>query len=273
LVGNGSIVTVINASDLVGCQFGGGLTTNPPGATGTSTQSPSMSTSSSAAGLITGVAAGGVLLLVIIVLVLVIWRRNHSGDSGLLSRHLPLGFFARGSSVTELEQLVHQKVERVFTLAFAGKFGERDLAEARTSFAHLEVPRKQVKLDRLVGQGQSGEVHLGRMSNGCLVAVKLCRGSALEMGTAGEESLQLEARLLFQLRHTHIVQVLATVSRSLPTLVCLEWMANGDLKTYLRLVNVAISGWWVFVRSANHAIENVGRADQRCAAASRKSQR
>jgi len=58
--------------------------------------------------------------------------------------------------------------------------------------------------------------------------------------TAAEEALQVEARLLHQLRHPHVVSVVALVTQTLPTWVCLEYMAGGDLKTYLRACRPAL---------------------------------
>ena len=149
-----------------------------------------------------------------------------------------------------MESLLTQKVEKLFLLAFSIRFGATELAAAREAFMQLEVPRKRVRFERLIGQGQSGEVHLATLalptlrgktaSKGSVsvpVAVKMLRGDkggAMVGNMAGEEALQLEARLLHQLQHAHIVQVLATVTTSLPTMVCLEYMQNGDLKTYLR---------------------------------------
>jgi hypothetical protein len=204
--------------------------------------------SSSSSILILAVAAGGGGALLIVVLVLVLVLRQRRKRNAGTREH-----------VSQLESLVTQKVEKLFTLAFAGRFSEQELTVARADFLGLEVPRRSIKLDRLVGQGQSGEVHLALLTwprqhvhsdwnarggkGGVTVAIKL-QGSELvsssdasslaNFNTAGEESLQLEARLLHQLRHPHIVQVLATVMLSFPTWICLEFMPNGDLKSYLR---------------------------------------
>jgi hypothetical protein len=157
----------------------------------------------------------------------------------------------KGTPQQQLEQLLAAKVEQLFSLAFAGYFTADQLILANRAFAALEVPRKSVKMNRVVGQGQSGDVFVGKLvmpkqKQPTAVAVKMFKaerdglpGTAATTGAyggdvAGEEALQLEARLLHQLRHPHIVQVLAVVTKSLPTLICLEYMQNGDLKTYLR---------------------------------------
>jgi hypothetical protein len=174
----------------------------------------------------------GAALLVLLVLLLV-WRivrqRSFSAD------------FFHGSSadMMEMNSLLVEKVASLFALSFAAFFTAEDLAATRRDFADLEVPRKNIKLDRLIGRGQSGQVHLATLAmspaNIRPVAVKIHASDGVaDAQTSGEEALQLEARLLHQLRHSHIVQVLATVTKSFPTWICLEYMQNGDLKNYLR---------------------------------------
>jgi hypothetical protein len=173
----------------------------------------------------------------------------------------------------ELETLLTTKVEQTFVLAFAGRFSEAALRQVRADFAALEVARRSVKLERVIGQGASGEVHLGQLGGGngggARVAVKMChRDKAVDgvpalSDTAAEEGLQLEARLLHQLQHPHIVRVAALVTRSLPTWVCLEYLANGDLKSYLRCG--ACAGVIVLFSCIV-----AGRAGRRCARRSRR---
>jgi serine/threonine protein kinase len=66
------------------------------------------------------------------------------------------------------------------------------------------------------------------------VAVKMGVLAGATPTLAREEALQIEARLLHLLQHPHIVSVLGVVTRTQPTFLCLEYMVNGDLKTYLR---------------------------------------
>ena len=117
------------------------------------------------------------------------------------------------------------------------------MREACSSFKALEVARKNIKLLRIVGHGQFGNIYQAELKlyRHERVAVKTSRDLAVQVdaaAVASEEALQLEARLLHQLRHPHIVQVLAVVTMSLPTWIGLEFMQNGDLKTYLRLIRV-----------------------------------
>jgi hypothetical protein len=186
-----------------------------------------------------GVAAGMVTVVIAVLVLLFIYRRRGGWH------------MANRNDIMQLELLVTEKVASMFALAFLGRSGPVAIAEASSAFAALEIPRKAVKIERLVGQGQFGDVHFGRIvwparhpqyianSGAHGVAVKSLREVELQKGAqltdlAGEEALQLEARLLHQLRHPHIVQVLAVVTKSLPTLICIEYMQNGDLKNYLR---------------------------------------
>jgi hypothetical protein len=241
--------------------------------------SSGISGSGAAVGAAAGGAAAGVVLVVLLLLLLVVRRRRRHPETQFSSAtNRPI----RGTPQQQLEQLLAAKVEQLFSLAFAGHFTAEQLKVANESFATIEVPRKCVKLDRVVGQGQSGNVFMGKLmlpkqkmaavaANTVAVAVKMYRGDRNGMapvdtvgGTgdvAGEEALQLEARLLHQLRHPHIVQVLAVVTRSLPTLICLEYMQNGDLKTYLRF---SCFGWFACGFDNGVGLFVAGRAGRHC---------
>jgi hypothetical protein len=153
-----------------------------------------------------------------------------------------------------LENLLVQKMEKTFALAFAGKFSLDALTQSVEKFASLEAPRRSLKPERIIGQGHGGEVYLGSMGPGkqqMAIAIKMSKTDGRQNLSskgpswtdellAGEEALQLEARLLHQLQHPHIVRVLAIVTQTLPTWICLEYMAGGDLKTYLRQCRPAL---------------------------------
>jgi hypothetical protein len=153
-------------------------------------------------------------------------------------------------------------VSRQFAETLAGRITASDAAVAGEAFALLEVPRKRILLDRVIGQNNAGVVRLGKLlpvsggTDGIPIAVKMrsdsllaaapklptpkASGGALLPTTgagaslADDEALQLEARLLQHFAHPHIVRVVALVTKSLPTMIALEYLANGDLKTYLR---------------------------------------
>jgi hypothetical protein len=217
------------------------------------------------------VAGSVVFIVALVVLVFFLMACRQHRQKGLLEG-LSHGGNKRISSkqamqLDQLELLLARKVEQLFALSFAGEFDGTALLAAREAFLALEVPRRSIKLHHIIGQGQGGDVHFGVMlPTSTEVAVKIHHAqvdtrSGMLLSAVGEEALQLEARLLHQLQHPHIVQVLAVVTMSFPTWICLEFMPNGDLKTYLRFA-MAVIGLcnlgFVDVRFAGHA-------GQRCA--------
>ncbi len=106
------------------------------------------------------------------------------------------------------------------------------------AFEATQVPRKVVKLERQIGQGQSGEVWLGELTAapswgkepGTPVAVKL---SKAQEGDA-QVHILLEARMMHLLPHPFLIRMLAMVTVDFPVLLCMEYMEGGDLKTFLR---------------------------------------
>jgi hypothetical protein len=186
-------------------------------------ESDPVSSSSSApvAALVAGSLAGFVVLAMLLAFVL-LSRRRSSQNKDL---HM------------ELQALVPQKVGQQLMLAYGHLFGATSLSAEEARFATLEVARRAVQLERLIGEGQSGSVFLGQLRSQGLrqpVAVKMGVVAGAAPSLSREEALQMEARLLHLLQHPHIVGVLAVVTHTQPTLLCLEYMVNGDLKTYLR---------------------------------------
>jgi hypothetical protein len=225
------------------CNSPGGYTTSKEiGCTAT----PLAASTESSSGLSTQLAviiasALAVVIIMLAILLLVFlkrWSARHNTETGTLG-HV--------SKSAQIQHLLALKMETIFSLSFSTYFLPAELAAACIAFEKLEVARKNVKLERIIGQGQSGVVFYGTVKefNGISsnVAVKMfkeVKNFNLQADTAGEEALQLEARLLHQLRHPHIVQVQAVITKSLPTMVCLEFMQNGDLKTYLRCVSLVL---------------------------------
>jgi Leucine-rich repeat (LRR) protein len=183
------------------------------------------------------------------------FRNKHPNDS---SNSMPLA----GSPTSDVFSRNNSAIEHLFVLIFNGRFAEKPLLAARSEFSGIEVTRRNIKLERIIGQGQRSEIQLARLSPArnqgpLLVAVKSISPFASDDKVAvlvprgnvpsNDEVLLVEARLLFQLRHANIVQVLGVVTKSTPALVCLEYMANGDLKTYLRLVGRSVGRFlWLF---------------------------
>ena len=145
---------------------------------------------------------------------------------------------------TQRKRAQHVRMELVTLLynralaAFQRKYGHvtRSFDAFKTSLAALEITPGDVERDRLVGTGQSGVVWLGRhrerktgrMQNP--VAIKLCENTDVE----AQEQVLKEAFALHALRNPCLIQLVGIVTSQLPVLVCMEYMAGGDLKTFLR---------------------------------------
>ncbi|KAK6624304.1 hypothetical protein RUM44_011163 [Polyplax serrata] len=100
-----------------------------------------------------------------------------------------------------------------------------------------EVPRKNIELIRELGQGSFGMVYEG-------IARDIVQGEPevrCAVKTVNEVSTDRdrmeflnEASVMKAFNTHHVVQLLGVVSEGQPTLVVMELMVNGDLKTYLR---------------------------------------
>ncbi|XP_076440460.1 tyrosine-protein kinase yes-like [Babylonia areolata] len=96
-------------------------------------------------------------------------------------------------------------------------------------FRDLEVKRETIKLTTKLGAGCFGEVWKGKLRNMVDVAVK-----TLKPGTMTPEAFLEEARIMHELRHTKLVQLLAVCSATEPMWIVTELMVNGALLDYLR---------------------------------------
>ncbi|ELV09991.1 Insulin receptor [Tupaia chinensis] len=100
-----------------------------------------------------------------------------------------------------------------------------------------EVPREKITLLRELGQGSFGMVYEGNARDivkgeaETRVAVKTVNESA-----SLRERIEFlnEASVMKGFTCHHVVRLLGVVSRGQPTLVVMELMAHGDLKSYLR---------------------------------------
>ena len=158
----------------------------------------------------------------------------------------------------ELRSVIAQCVQTAFQRDYG--HAVHDLRDQSVSFEALEVPVTAVRRERIIGQGESGEVWLGTIvvtsvsqrapsvsstdlsppmatfgilmkgSSPSLVAVKLCERTDAQ----AQVQVLLEAHVLHLLRHEHIVSLVAVVTTHVPVLVCTEYMPGGDLKTFLR---------------------------------------
>ncbi|XP_075217094.1 insulin-like receptor [Lycorma delicatula] len=100
-----------------------------------------------------------------------------------------------------------------------------------------EVPRNQIELIRELGQGSFGMVYEGIAHN--IVpneSNKPCAIKTVTDNATDRERMEFlnEASVMKAFNTYHVVRLLGVVSKGQPTLVVMELMANGDLKSYLR---------------------------------------
>ncbi|XP_044256884.1 insulin-like receptor [Tribolium madens] len=99
-----------------------------------------------------------------------------------------------------------------------------------------EVPRKKIELIRELGQGSFGMVYEGIAQDVRGKAQIKCAVKTVNEHATNRERLEFlnEASVMKAFDTAHVVRLLGVVSQGQPTLVIMELMANGDLKTYLR---------------------------------------
>uniref|UniRef100_A0A182MYU2 Tyrosine-protein kinase receptor n=1 Tax=Anopheles dirus TaxID=7168 RepID=A0A182MYU2_9DIPT len=99
-----------------------------------------------------------------------------------------------------------------------------------------EVPREHIIQLEELGQGSFGMVYKGIMTKlGNDVNVPCAIKTVTENATERErDSFLIEATIMKEFHTHHVVRLFGVVSVGQPTLVIMELMANGDLKSYLR---------------------------------------
>uniref|UniRef100_A0A182MVW1 Tyrosine-protein kinase receptor n=1 Tax=Anopheles culicifacies TaxID=139723 RepID=A0A182MVW1_9DIPT len=99
-----------------------------------------------------------------------------------------------------------------------------------------EVPREHIIQLEELGQGSFGMVYKGIMTKlGNETNVPCAIKTVTENATERErDSFLIEATIMKEFHTHHVVRLYGVVSVGQPTLVIMELMANGDLKSYLR---------------------------------------
>ena len=105
-------------------------------------------------------------------------------------------------------------------------------APATAGFGHnqWEIPKHDIKLGQLLGEGNWGTVYLAEyVKNNLLVAVKTMKSA----GTMEQQDDFIsEAKVMMQCSHPHLVQLYG-VSSEPPMYIITEFMKNGCLLDYL----------------------------------------
>ncbi|XP_006811442.1 tyrosine-protein kinase STK-like [Saccoglossus kowalevskii] len=92
-----------------------------------------------------------------------------------------------------------------------------------------ETPRESIQLQKRIGDGQFGEVFKGVWNRRTPVAVK-----CMKAGSMFPQEFLKEAEIMKNLRHDHLLQLLAVCSDREPIYIVTELMSNGSLLEYLR---------------------------------------
>jgi insulin receptor len=111
-----------------------------------------------------------------------------------------------------------------------------DYVSANYTEDEWELVRDRVTLIRELGQGSFGMVYEGELSSGGSGSPIPCAIKTMNESANCRERLQFlhEASVMKAFNAHHVVRLLGVVSRGQPTLVVMELMSRGDLKTYLR---------------------------------------
>lgn len=100
-----------------------------------------------------------------------------------------------------------------------------------------EVPRRKIEFIQELGQGSFGMVYEGIARDVVKGKPEIrCAIKTVNEHATDRERIEFlnEASVMKAFNTTHVVQLLGVVSQGQPTLVVMELMANGDLKSYLR---------------------------------------
>ncbi|VDO80316.1 unnamed protein product [Heligmosomoides polygyrus] len=100
-----------------------------------------------------------------------------------------------------------------------------------------EFEHKNVKVGKVIGRGQFGEVRRGKLTlkNGgvAYVAIKSIKTDA-DISKELIKAVMKEARLMRGLNHPNVVKLYGVGMLDQPLYILLEYVAGGALKTYLR---------------------------------------
>ena len=147
---------------------------------------------------------------------------------------LPLALFLAISVFVFLLYRSHQKRKTQSRLIASVN---PDYVETKYEVDEWEVPRDDIEILDEVGNGNFGMVFRGRMKQDLDktidVAIKTIRDTS---GERERNEFLSEASVMKNFSTFHIIKLLGVVSVGDPPLVIMEFMHNGDLKTYLRKI-------------------------------------
>eukprot|EP00035_Acanthoeca_spectabilis_P021746 m.439974 g.439974 ORF g.439974 m.439974 type:complete len:604 (+) comp18449_c0_seq1:201-2012(+) len=112
------------------------------------------------------------------------------------------------------------------------KAGKRAVVISKKLEEAWELNRKDVKMGKMLGAGNYGEVYKAQYTNGkdkFTVAVK-----TLKEDSMGIEEFMQEAQVMKKLKHPNLVTLIGVCSTDMPMLIVTEFIPHGDMLTYLR---------------------------------------
>jgi fyn-related kinase len=92
-----------------------------------------------------------------------------------------------------------------------------------------EILKSSLRLIRMIGSGQFGEVYEGLWNNTTPVAIK-----TLKPGTMDPKDFLAEAQIMKKLRHQKLIQLYAVCTQDEPIYIVTELMRHGSLLEYLQ---------------------------------------
>ncbi|KAI1709089.1 protein tyrosine kinase domain-containing protein [Ditylenchus destructor] len=133
-----------------------------------------------------------------------------------------------------LKDLVAYYSERADGLCCQLTFPAPRIAPTRPDLSHetqqnWEIPRYQLELKRKLGDGNFGEVWLGKWRGIVEVAIK-----TMKPGTMSPEAFLGEAQIMKQCDHPNLVKLYAVCTTEEPFYIITEYMVGGAMLQYLR---------------------------------------
>jgi hypothetical protein len=118
------------------------------------------------------------------------------------------------------------------TVALADGVTDLDEATLVAAFEQLEMQASDIVLGQVLGEGEFGSVMSAVLARSKQrVAVKTLKGEA---SADSQRKFLTEARILASLKHRSIVGVIGVCFKTTPNLVVVEFMAGGDLCSYVQ---------------------------------------
>eukprot|EP00795_Rhopilema_esculentum_P006974 gene6974-12596_t len=158
-----------------------------------------------------------VLLLIAIAFIVYFYRRGHPKHLQTVRLENGEVILPRGKGVQNFVNLTYQ-----------------DLEDVVQQFAN-ELDRGWIKLERLIGGGEFGDVYIGTMEKPSekaqIVAVKTLKSNA---NKKARDDFLGEAAYMGQFDDPNVIHLEGVVVKDLPILIVMEFMSNGSLDSFLQ---------------------------------------